>query len=343
MRRLPFKSYFPTARGWWRNYKARETVFPFYASFKLTSRCLFNCPFCNVKKAPNPDLSTSDVKAILDNLSRSSVLLTSFEGGEPLLRKDIGELLRHARQCRFYLLFTTSMKNIFDYPLEEYAKFIDFFHISIDEGHNNLELFSMLPRIAELPTQVSVQTVVTADSINALDDKVKRCWEAGVNMVVMPAARMDKAVNCFPDISALEAKINALRRQYPNTIHTPQGYFSAYAERKCTSASIIVAPDGRLYYPCHIRGTKGPDLRTHDLNGWLITRDARNMRQQMQHCERNCGWYQYYATASYTSMVDFVKAAWPMLHKTFTKKQRRDTRRINEEADKEITVQPPVR
>jgi hypothetical protein len=33
------------------------------------------------------------VKRILDNLSRSSVLMTSFEGGEPLLREDIGELL----------------------------------------------------------------------------------------------------------------------------------------------------------------------------------------------------------------------------------------------------------
>jgi MoaA/NifB/PqqE/SkfB family radical SAM enzyme len=327
MRRLPFKSYFPTALGLWRNYTAREAIFPVYASFKLTSRCLFDCPFCNVKKAPNPDLPTSDIKAILDNLSRSSVLLTSFEGGEPLLRKDIGELLRHARRCSFYLLFTTSMKNIFEYPLEEYARFIDFFHLSIDEGHDNLELLSVLPRIAELPTQVSVQTVVTADSIDALDDKVERCWQAGVNIVVMPATSMDKAVDCFPDIGALEAKINSLRRQYPNTIHTPQGYFSAYIKRKCSPASIIIAPDGRLYYPCHIRGTKGPDLRTHDLNGWLNTNDARNMRQQMRHCERNCGWYQYYAIASYTSIVDFIEAVRPMLHRTFPKKQRSDTPR----------------
>ncbi|MGZ4864674.1 MAG: radical SAM protein [Halobacteriota archaeon] len=320
MRLLHFKSYFPTYLGLCRNYAARETIFPFYASFKLTSRCLFACPFCNVKKAPNPDLSTSDVKAILDNLSRSSVLLTSFEGGEPLLRKDIGELLRHARQCSFYLLFTTSMKNVFEYPLEEYAQFIDFFHISIDEGHDNMELLSILSRLAELPMQVSVQTVVTTDSIDVLDDKVKRCWEAGVNIVVIPATHMDNAADCFPDIGALEARINSLRRQYRDTIHTPRGYFNAYSERKCSSASIIIAPDGRLYYPCHIRGTKGPDLRTHNLNRWLITENAHNMRQQMQRCERNCGWYQYYAIAPYTSMVDVIEALRPMLHKVAPKK-----------------------
>ena len=43
--------------------------------------------------------------------------MTSFEGGEPLLRDDIGELLAYARQCSFYLLFTTSEKNLVEISL----------------------------------------------------------------------------------------------------------------------------------------------------------------------------------------------------------------------------------
>jgi MoaA/NifB/PqqE/SkfB family radical SAM enzyme len=320
--RLPVKNYFPTFRGWIRNLVAREAIFPFYASLKLTSRCHFACPFCNVRNTPVPDLSTSDIKTILGNLSRSSVLVTSFEGGEPLLRADIDELLHYTRQCSFYILFTTSARNVFSYPLEEYAQFIDFFHVSIDEGHANLEMFDLLPRLVELPMQVSVQTVVTADYVNALDDKVKRCWEAGANIVVIPATCLDNADDCFPDINALERKINTLRRQYPDTIHTPRGYFRAYHRRKCSSASIIIAPDGRLYYPCHVRCTKGPDLRTQDLNRWLVTPEARSIRQQMRHCERNCGWYQYYATDSYASMTSVIDSLRPMLHKTYSGKRR---------------------
>jgi MoaA/NifB/PqqE/SkfB family radical SAM enzyme len=315
MRILPISHYIPTLKGLFHNVIHQEAVYPFYASFKLTSRCHFGCPFCNVKNDRAPDLSTAEVKAILDTLSRSPVLMTSFEGGEPLLREDIGELLRYAReQCRFYLLFTTSVKNILEYPLEEYGRSIDFFHISIDEGHNNLELFGALPELVRrLPSQVSVQVVVTSQTMGGLEKKVKHCSDAGANIVVIPATHMDNTEDYFPDISELERVLAALRRKYPNTIHTPQGYFKAYREGRCSSASIIIAPDGRVYYPCHIQATKGPGLVTTDLAAWLLSPDAKTLRGHMKTCKRNCGWYQYYSIESYTSIGSAVEALGPML------------------------------
>jgi MoaA/NifB/PqqE/SkfB family radical SAM enzyme len=315
MRLLPLSAYFPTIRGLFLNAVNRRAIFPFYASFKLTSRCHFGCPFCNVKKDPVPDLSTDDVKAILRNLSRSSVLMTSFEGGEPLLRPDIGELLAFARTCNFYLLFTTSVKNPFDYPLDEYAKYIDFLHVSIDEGHDNLPLFETLPRLCALPLQVSVQTVVTKDTVGALDEKVRRCFEAKANIVVIPAAHMDKTDDIFPDIDALERKLLDLRAKYPATIHTPRGYFSAFRKKKCSSATVIIAPAGRLYYPCHILNRKGPDLRAVDFNSWLTSPEAASGRRVMRNCDRNCGWYQYYAINSYMSISSVMEALRPIVAK----------------------------
>jgi MoaA/NifB/PqqE/SkfB family radical SAM enzyme len=256
-------------------------------------------------------LSTADIKAILRNLSRSSVLMTSFEGGEPLLRGDIEELLIYARRCKFYLLFTTSVKNLLSYPIDRYSKYIDFLHVSIDEGHDNLALFDSLGELSKLPPGLSVQTVVTPDTINALDDKVRLCYENGANIVIIPAAVMDNAKDCFPDICRLERKIRGLRKLYPNTIHTPAGFFDAYRRGKCSSASIIIAPDGRLYYPCHILGSKGPDLRVTDLSKWLVSKEAADMRGMMRRCERNCGWYQYYAIDSYTSISSVVDALRP--------------------------------
>ena len=148
MRILPLTYYFPTIKGLFNNLIRQKSVYPFYASFKLTTRCHFGCRFCNVKKDPVKDLSTEEIKEILKNLSRSSILMTSFEGGEPLLRQDIAELLYFARSCKFYLLFTTSAKNILSYPIKEYARYIDFLHVSIDEGHDNMEMFDILPSLA---------------------------------------------------------------------------------------------------------------------------------------------------------------------------------------------------
>ncbi|MBN1761146.1 MAG: radical SAM protein [Chitinispirillaceae bacterium] len=315
MRILPLTWYLPSVRGVVRNLTARKAIYPFYASFKLTSRCHFGCPFCNVKKHRSPDLSTADVKVILRNLSRSPVLMTSFEGGEPLLREDIGELLRYARTCKFYLLFTTSVRNLTDYPLEEYARFIDFLHVSIDEGHDNLDLFDVLPQLVRLPLQVSVQSVVTRDTVDALEEKVRICHAAGANIVVIPAAHMDATEDVFPDVVHLEKIMLHLRRRYPDTIHTPQGYFAAYRRGACSSGSVIIAPDGSLYYPCHILERKGPDLRTTDLTEWCSSPEAAEGREIMHQCTRNCGWYQYYSIDSYTSPVSVWEALRPALRK----------------------------
>ena len=319
MRVLKVNSYFPTIRGLLANTLQRKAIYPFYASFKLTSRCHFGCPFCNVKKQPVKDMSTEEVKAILRNLSNSSVLMTSFEGGEPLLRDDIEELLKFARQCKFYLLFTTSVKNLTDYPLERYARYIDFLHVSIDEGHDNLSLFDNLPELTKLPTHVSVQTVVTSETLGDLEWKVKKCFDSGSNIVIIPAAHMDKTENFFPDLDKMEQLLLELRVKYPNTIHTPQGYFNAYRKAKCSAASVIIAPDGYLYYPCHILDKKGPDLRSVDLEKWLSSDQAQERRQIMKTCERNCGWYQYYSIDSYTS----VASVWDALRPILKRKQKR--------------------
>jgi MoaA/NifB/PqqE/SkfB family radical SAM enzyme len=314
MRALSPSAYLSTLTGLFRNFIAQKSVFPFYASFKLTSKCHFGCPFCNVKKDPVPDLSTADIKAILRNLSRSPVLMTSFEGGEPLLRPDIEELLVYARRrCNFYLLFTTSAKDLLSYPIDRYSQYIDFLHVSIDEGHDNLALFDSLRELSALQLGLSVQTVVTPDTLNALDDKVRICRENGANIVVIPAAVMDNAKDCFPNMDRLERKVRRLRKRYPDTIHTPAGFFNAYRRGKCSSASVIIAPDGRLYYPCHILGKKGPDLRIADLSEWLTSKDAADMRGMMMRCERNCGWYQYYAIDSYTSISSVVDALRPVI------------------------------
>jgi len=318
MRLISVSKYFRVLKHVMANWTRREAVFPFYASFKITSRCHFGCPFCNMNKNKTEDLSTADIKKILDNLSRSSVLMVSFEGGEPLLRSDIGDLLRYARSKAFYLLFTTSARNILKYPIQEYARYIDFLHVSIDEGHNNLDMFALLPDLVTLPTRVSVQTVVTKDTVDSLEKKVEFCHKAGANIVIIPASPMNNAQHCFPDIMKLESTVMHLYQRYTNTIHTPQGYFKAYKKHHCSAASVIIAPDGYLYYPCHILESKGPDLRKTDLGRWLVSPEAIAARKQMKECTKNCGWYQYYSIDSYTN----VFSAWQSLKPALFGKKR---------------------
>ncbi|MCK5261916.1 MAG: radical SAM protein, partial [Thermoplasmatales archaeon] len=93
MKKLPLEKYLKTMRYAFSNYLAKESIYPFYASFKVTHKCSLKCSFCNVWMEKTPDLSKEDVFKVLDNIGNSSIVVLSLEGGDPLVRKDLGEIL----------------------------------------------------------------------------------------------------------------------------------------------------------------------------------------------------------------------------------------------------------
>ena len=144
MKKLPLSKYLQTMRYAATNYLSHECIYPFYASFKVTHICSLRCSFCNVWKEKTPDLTKEGVFKVIDNIANSSIIVLSLEGGDPLMRKDLGEILQYAHQKPFYLFFTTNGHLLEKRPMEEYGKHIDYLHISIDEGHDNLAFFDRL-------------------------------------------------------------------------------------------------------------------------------------------------------------------------------------------------------
>jgi len=61
----------------------------------LTERCNFHCPFCytNANGSPAPDLTREEIFAGVDRLPPGIVV--SLLGGEPTLRADLPEIVRH--------------------------------------------------------------------------------------------------------------------------------------------------------------------------------------------------------------------------------------------------------
>jgi MoaA/NifB/PqqE/SkfB family radical SAM enzyme len=67
---------------------------PLFCGHKLTYNCNLRCKMCPFWKRSSPDLSLEQEKAILKQIYNSGVCGVAFEGGEPLLRKDLAEILR---------------------------------------------------------------------------------------------------------------------------------------------------------------------------------------------------------------------------------------------------------
>jgi MoaA/NifB/PqqE/SkfB family radical SAM enzyme len=314
-RTLPMGKWIKTATCWMDN-SLRGVRHPFYASFKVTNRCQFTCSFCNIWKMDKKDLDTEAMVKILRNLGRSSVLLVSFEGGEPLLRKDILQLLQEARRQPFYVMFTTSQKNLVKYPWTEYARYIDFLEISIDEGHDNLKLFHQLKEMCGFGMDVTVQTVVRDEDLVFMEEKVIACVEAGARILLMPAVELENAIHAYPPFIRFEAEVRRLKKKYPASIITPNGYFRRVRMKTggCQPDNLVINADGTLAYPCRPREDRGIRMDETDLTGYLESPEAKAARKVMASCERQCGWYQYFATPAFSSLRDLPDAISPYIH-----------------------------
>lgn len=78
---------------------------------ELTYACPLQCPYCS-----NPidyanyqsELSTEDWKRVLSQARKMGAVQLGFSGGEPLTRKDLVELVKHARDLGYYTNLITS-------------------------------------------------------------------------------------------------------------------------------------------------------------------------------------------------------------------------------------------
>jgi len=78
---------------------------------ELTHRCPLQCPYCSNPPAllsSRDELSTSDWKRVIDEAAALGVLQIHFSGGEPMVRRDLEDLVGHARAAGLYSNLITS-------------------------------------------------------------------------------------------------------------------------------------------------------------------------------------------------------------------------------------------
>ncbi len=232
------------------------------------------------------------------------------------MRKDLGEILEYAHQKPFYLFFTTNGHLLEKRPMKEYGKHIDYLHISIDEGHDNLTFFDRLEEFQSYGPEICIQIVVTKDTLPALEEKIKRVHEVNARAVVMPACHLDGTDDFYPDPQKFREELLRLKTQYLNTITTPKGFLdNINKSHGCSTSSVIIDSDGGLFYPCRTIGKHLYNFTGGSFMEFLRTPEAHEARVLMNKCNRRCGWYQYFATDVFASPRSLYSSLSPYLLK----------------------------
>jgi len=82
---------------------------PSSSTIIITCRCNLKCIMCKQwMEVPREELSTDDWKRIIADLKENGINSVHFTGGEPLLRKDLAELISYSFQKGFVVGLTTN-------------------------------------------------------------------------------------------------------------------------------------------------------------------------------------------------------------------------------------------
>lgn len=118
---------------------------PFWLLAELTYRCPLQCPYCS-----NPldfakqgaELSTEQWIEVFRQAREMGAAQLGFSGGEPLVRQDLGQLIKAARDMGYYTNLITSGIGLTETRIAEFADAgLDHIQISFqaaDEEVNNL-------------------------------------------------------------------------------------------------------------------------------------------------------------------------------------------------------------
>jgi len=179
--------------------------FPLYVEIGLTNRCNHRCIFCALdwfEKKPI-DIDTDVIKKALHEMAECGVKSVMFAGeGEPLMHKDISEIVPYAKQQGLDVAITTNGAMFDREKLEKILPSLSWVRFSVDAGtpvtykkiHRggsrdfekvlmNLRDAVAIKRRDNLSVVIGVQFLLIPDNLDDLETFIQIFKEIGVDNV----------------------------------------------------------------------------------------------------------------------------------------------------------------
>jgi radical SAM family uncharacterized protein len=241
---------------------------PFFCGHKLTYNCNLRCKMCPFWRRSSPDPSLTQEKAILKQIYCSGAVGVAFEGGEPLLRKDLGDILAFSRSLPLHTSLITN-GTLLESRIDEIAPYINgVVYVSLDgleKTHDAIRgvdgSFRKAVRgigAAREKVSVTINTTVMSENVDEIESMVELAKELGTKISVAVAHEYCNANGSSPaagQIPKIAHRLMEMKREgFP--IVNSMGYFKVMAKEKkwqCKPWTMInIDPHGNAVLPCYV-------------------------------------------------------------------------------------------
>ncbi|MDP8236066.1 MAG: radical SAM protein [Candidatus Erginobacter occultus] len=305
-------------------YRGRTLTGPVSAVIALTYRCNLSCVMCDYPNRVRPDrgeMTTGQIKSLLDEIAALPVSGVSFYGGEPLLRTDLIELIEYARQFGLMIHLNTNGYLLDPIMAERIiGAGVDIVSLSLDgatpETHDRQRrregaFDKVIDAIGHLRaarksfnarTKIAVTATITPCNIEEIIQIVELARRIGADCVtVFEAQELETLPNAFTEAEKTQLlRINTalltLKKKYPDFIDNSEAYLQISRKilrgeetrLKCFApyTDIFFDPYGKIY-PCDpLLGRNKPfgAFRPGQLKDFWYSKTYQKKRDRLSNC-----------------------------------------------------------
>ena len=246
---------------------------------ELTHRCPLHCPYCSnpVDLARSQaELATDDWKRVFTQARELGALQLGLSGGEPLIRRDLEELVAHAHTLDFYQTLVTSAVGLTrERTVKLKAAGLEHVQISIQDsdkeiaekiaGTRSWDAKLQAARwIKELDFAFTVNVVLHRANLDHLEELIDLAGALGADRIELANTQYygwavlnrESLMPTRAQIERSEAIVDRAAEKYRGKmqiIYVLPDYYSEFP-KPCQGGwgnfYLVVAPDGRTM-PCH--------------------------------------------------------------------------------------------
>jgi MoaA/NifB/PqqE/SkfB family radical SAM enzyme len=207
-------------------------------------------------------------KAVLKQIYRSGAVGVAFEGGEPLLRKDLVEILAFSRSLPLHTSLITN-GTLLESRIDEIAPYINgVVYVSLDgleKTHDAIRgvngTFKKAVRgikAAKQKVAITINTTVMAENADEIESMVELAKEMDTKISVAVAHEYCNASASSPTADKIPKIAHRLieMKQEGYPVVNSIGYFKVMAKEKnwqCKPWTMInIDPHGNIVLPCYV-------------------------------------------------------------------------------------------